>query len=85
MLSHGAPHCPFLPLHLQFSYFNCVCVVHVCVLLVCVCEPACLYGGRGRHQLSPSLTLQLMFCNLIYRIYLFCVCEYVSVCMDEHI
>lgn len=82
MVLHTAPSFRYI----CSSLILIVCVWCMCVYCWCVCVSlhACT-EARGRHQLSRSLTLQLMFCNLIYRIYLFCVCEYVSVCMDEHI
>lgn len=69
MLSRGAPRCPFPLLPLQFSCFSHVRVVHVCVLLVRVCERACVYGGQEQMPAiflsrSPAYVLLLDLSHL---------------------
>lgn len=82
MVLHAAPSLPYL----CSSLVLIMCVWCMCVYCWCVCMSVCVsMEARSRCQLSSSLALQLMFCNLIYRIYLFCACECVRVCMCEHV
>lgn len=70
---------PFL-LRLCSSLLLITCVWCMCVCCWCVCVSVHLHvGGKSRCQLTPSLALRLMFFNLFYRVYLFCVCECVYV------
>ena len=79
---HAAPSLRFL----CSSLVLVMCVWCMCVYCWCVCVSVrvCM-EDRNRCQPSSSLTLQLMFCHLIYHIYLFCVCECMCVCICEHL